>query len=198
MKSWRSRLSATVAWTSTPADWVSKGVATASPVPSAVAPTNTSLFLIASARTWPRAHQPPTRSGIGSSRRGSATADCLCRRAGRCCRRASGRRHSRWPRGAPGSASTGREHRGERQSGYTRPSSSMSSGARRRTPSPSLAASGTRCAGRTREDRQAAECARRAKERRGMPSFGGWTIGTLSGCRTQALAGVAGVPGCSM
>ena len=50
---WRSRLSATVAWTSTPAKRVSSGVDTTSRLPSAVVPTNTMAFLNTSPASRP-------------------------------------------------------------------------------------------------------------------------------------------------
>src|SRR5512132_3690448 len=53
MKSACSRSSATVACTSTPANSVSRGVATTSRVPSAVVPTNTILSVNVPAGVWP-------------------------------------------------------------------------------------------------------------------------------------------------
>ena len=52
-KSRRSRLSAIVAWTSTPANLVSSGVDTTSRLPSAVVPTKTMAFLKTSPASRP-------------------------------------------------------------------------------------------------------------------------------------------------
>ena len=84
MKSCCSRLSATVACTSTPANSVSSGVATTSRVPSAVVPTNTSLSLkVLASRQRRSARPPPRRRGRCAWRLDSAAADCSCRRAAR-------------------------------------------------------------------------------------------------------------------
>ena len=60
-KSRCSRLSATVAWTSTPVKSVSSGVETTSRVPSAVVPTNTILSANVRGSSGRRARRPPRR-----------------------------------------------------------------------------------------------------------------------------------------
>ena len=84
MKSCCSRLSATVACTSTPANSVSSGVATTSRVPSAVVPTNTILSLKASAGACAAQHvggRDVRERPLGASI--AHAADCSCRRAAR-------------------------------------------------------------------------------------------------------------------
>ena len=82
-KSRCSRLSATVACTSTPAKSVSSGVATTSRVPSAVVPDEHQLVGERPRVTRPASRRRPRRSGTCASRRGSARAGCSCRRGRR-------------------------------------------------------------------------------------------------------------------